>query len=308
MTSNVKVSIGVCVKNAESTLEAAMSSICVQDFPKESMELIVVDGCSKDKTLSIVKNSLYGMNMKTSVFSENKGLGAARQIVVDNASGKYILWVDGDMILSRDYVRKQVDFMERNPAVGIAKGRYGLLSGQNLVAFLQNVDYLGKAVSWWGSEYKENVTSKPLGASGSIYRVKSIRQAGGFDRRITGGYEDMDVERRTKAAGWLVYATDAVFFEQHRKSWKALWDQYFRWGYGAHCAHHINRDVFLPPFPRLYEMLPPAGFLAGLWRSIIAYKLICQKIVFLLPLQYAFKRIAWCFGFARSHIGGYGHQ
>jgi glycosyltransferase involved in cell wall biosynthesis len=300
--------VALCVKNNEVTIEDAICSVLAQNFPKEFMEIIVVDGCSRDKTVSIVKKLLFGANIRTRIFSENKGLGEARQIVVDNAIGDYIVWVDGDMILTKDYVRKQVDFMERTPAAGIAKGRYGLGRRQTLVAYLQNIDYFAKAFSWWGSEYKEKLTSKPLGTSGSIYRVQSIRQVGGFDRRIKGGYEDTDVEQRIRATGWLIYATDTVFFEQYRDSWRALWNQYFWWGYGAHCVHHVNKAVFLPPFPRLYEMLPPAGFLAGLWRSIIAYKWVYQKAVFLLPFQYAFKRIAWCFGFAKSHTDGYGHQ
>ncbi|MEM5867131.1 MAG: glycosyltransferase [Candidatus Aenigmatarchaeota archaeon] len=41
-------------------------------------------------------------------------------VVVKNASGKYIIWVDCDMILPKDHVQKQVEFMEQNPKVGIA--------------------------------------------------------------------------------------------------------------------------------------------------------------------------------------------
>lgn len=308
MKFKIKVSIGLCVKNAELTLEKAIDSILAQDFPKESMEIIFVDDGSEDGTLPIILNHLSKRDITAKVFhTEWKGLGSARNLVVNNASGDYIVWVDGDMILSKDYIRKQFDFMERNPKAGIAKGQSGLLRGQNLVAFLQNVDYLAREISWWGSGYKNKVTSKPLGTGGAIYRVQSIRQAGGFDERITRSYEDMDAERKIRATGWLSYTTDAIFFEQHRKSWRALWIQYFWWGYGAHFAYHINKDVFLPPFPRLYGMLPPAGFLAGLWRSVIAYKQICQKKVFLLPLQYTFKRIVWWFGFIKSHINGYGH-
>ena len=52
------------------------------------------------------------------------GLGVARQIVVDKACGKYIVWVDDDVTLPKDFVRKQVGYMEQNPHVGIAGARY----------------------------------------------------------------------------------------------------------------------------------------------------------------------------------------
>ena len=301
------VTIGLCVKNVESTIEAAIESVIAQNYPRESMEVVVVDGCSKDRTVPILKENLSGTGLKTLFFSENKGLGAARQLVVENASGDYILWVDGDMRLTREYLKKHVDFMESNPSAAIAKGRYGIQNERNLVAFLQNVDYVAKAISWWGTTYKEKTTTKPIGSSGSICRVVSFRQIGGFNSSFKGGYEDTDVERRIYDAGWLIYSTDVVFFEQHRKSWKSLWDDYFWWGYGAHQVNHANGDVFRPPFPRLYAMLPPAGFVAGLWRSIIAYKIFRKKKVFLMPIHYTYKRIAWCVGFMKSHIDGYGH-
>jgi len=41
---------------------------------------------------------------------------------------------------------------------------------------------------------------------------------------------------------------------------------------------------------------------------MFAYKLTRQSVVFLLPLQYAFKKIAWYFGFAKAHFDGYGHS
>jgi len=88
-----KVTIGICVKNAETTIREAVESILNQDFPHELMKLIIVDGNSTDKTLSTIMNCLKKTNMKTSIFYENEGLGKARQIVVENAKGDYIVWL-----------------------------------------------------------------------------------------------------------------------------------------------------------------------------------------------------------------------
>lgn len=101
-----KVTIGVCVRNCEDLIREAIGSIINQDFPHEFMELIVVDGYSQDETLRIIRDVLKKTDMKTRIFYEKEGLGRARQIVVDNASGEYIVWVDGDMVLSMDFVRK----------------------------------------------------------------------------------------------------------------------------------------------------------------------------------------------------------
>jgi len=43
------------------------------------------------------------------------------------------------MILPRDHVIKQVEFMNKNPKVGIAKARYGMINQESIVAVLENV-------------------------------------------------------------------------------------------------------------------------------------------------------------------------
>jgi len=102
----VDVTIGLCAKNAEATIAESIDSILKQDFPHRCMEIVVVDGLSKDRTLSIVKEMLKKTDIGFSIHSDNgKGLGAARNIVCRNAGGKYILWVDSDIILPEEHVR-----------------------------------------------------------------------------------------------------------------------------------------------------------------------------------------------------------
>ena len=286
------VTIGVCVRNCESTLKQAIQSVIDQDYPHEFMEVIFVDDGSEDRTLSVIQHYVERMDMLTEVYSDEwKGLGPARNVVVDNATGDYILWVDGDMILPEDHVRKQVEFMEKNRRVGIAKGRYGNLSGGGLVGFLENAAF--QAVD---SKFPGKVTSRVLGTGGSIYRAEAIRQVGGFDNEMTGVGEDADAEHRVKNGGWLLYrATPAVFYERRRETWKALWNENFWHGCGAYDLYQKSSDTV-----DLLKMSPLGGFVAGVWYSIIAYKSIFKKRVFLLPIEYTFKRTAWFFGFVSS--------
>jgi len=292
-----KVTIGVCVKNAEATIKDAIGSILVQDFPHELMEVIFVDDGSEDKTLSIIKSYVPKMDMQVNVFHHKwKGLGPSRNVVVNNASGDYIIWVDGDMILPRDHVRKQVEFMEQNPAVGVAKARYGIYPQENLVGALEDIGYVAVDFKYEG----EVADSRAMGTGGSIYRVKAIRQVGGFDNYISGVGEDADAEYKIRNAGWILYrAAPALFYERRRKTWKDLWREGFWHGYGGYYVFRKNRDIIA-----LYKMVPLAGFVAGVWYSIIAYKLLRRRWVFLLPIQYTFKRTAWFFGFIKGQIDG----
>jgi glycosyltransferase involved in cell wall biosynthesis len=290
MDSPVNVTVGLCVKNCEATVEKAVKSIINQDYPQQAMELAVVDGYSKDNTILIIKNCLANTNLKNNFYSDNHGLGKARQTVVENAAGHYIVWVDGDMVLSRDFIRTQVEFMEANPQVGIGKGKYGVNRKDKLVASLENMEFL------INFELEGETAFKSLGTSGCIYRLQAIREAGGFDPNFKGVGEDMDAEYRVREQGWKLHVTHAVFYEKRRETWRSLWDEYFWHGYGWQSLLTKNRDMI-----NITKLLPPVAVVIELTRIPKAYKLTYQKAAFLLPLHYVFKRIAWFLGFMKSH-------
>lgn len=286
-----RVTIGVCVRNCEDTIHEVIESIMAQDYPHEFMEVIFADDGSIDKTLTIIRNYASKIDIKTKIFQhEWKGLGFTRNLVVNKAEGKYIIWVDGDMILTKNFVTIQVEFMEKNPSVAIAKGRYGLHFQGNLASDLENLEFLTVNLK------DPEKDSTPLGTGGAIYRVEAIRQVGGFDERITGACEDIDVEYRIRKAGWSLSITPAIFYERHRRTWRELWREYFWQGKGG--FRLIRKNAFV----NLHMLWPPITLLTESSRAILAYKLTRRKIAFLLPLHYFYKRAAWIFGLLISVI------
>ena len=298
--SEVQVSIGLVVRNAQATVKEAIECIAEQDFPHELIELIVVDGCSTDKTLSIVKDCLNIIDIKSKIISENNGLGHARQIVVDNARGEYIVWIDGDMTFSKDFVSKQVELMEADPDLGIAKGRYELLHGPNLVSTLE---IYSRAAAKFVDYSQEKARSKSLGTSGCIYRVEAIRQAGGFDKTIEGYGEDWDAEYRTRAAGWSLCTCQVQYrdYERLGLTLKELWRRYCKRGYDSYQVFGKHEGVV-----KVYTMLPPFAFLAGLLAAFKLYMLTEEKFVFLLPLFFFLKMVFWWFGYIQGVLNSRG--
>jgi glycosyltransferase involved in cell wall biosynthesis len=292
MIKKPKVTLGVCVKNCEALIEKVIRSIINQDFKHELIEVIFVDDSSEDNTLSIILNMIPRIDMEVKVFRNNgEGIGSARNMVVKEASGDYIIWVDGDMMLSKDFVRKQVEFMDNNPKVGVAKGKYGILANMPTVAFLENIHFV-----------VDNFKFEP-GTGGSIYRAKAIRKIGGFDSNLRIAGEDQDAISKIRASGWLLSRSQAIFYEIPRKTWKDLWKKYLLWGYGLHDALYKNSSLL-----SLYKMTPIAGFLAGLIRSFTAYKIIRKKRVFLLPIHFVFKMSAWWYGYIKRHKQFYSYR
>jgi glycosyltransferase involved in cell wall biosynthesis len=294
------VTIGICVRNCEEFIEEAIQSIVEQDYPHSLMELIFVDGNSTDETLSIVKRLTANIGIRAKILSDSGGgLGVARNMVVFNAIGDFILWVDGDMVLSRDYVTKLVEFIEKNPKVGIAKGMQSLNCGDDIVGSLEGyARVLGHMVNYRSMKGK----LKSLGTSGCIYRIKPLREIGGFDCDMRGYGEDQDIEIRMRSRGWELdtVAVEYQDYERHGVKWKQLWRRYWLRGYYSHCLFSKH-----PGMLKHSRMSPPAAFFLGAVQSLKLYKLTLRKKVFILPLHYFFKMTGWYLGYVHSHLNSY---
>jgi cellulose synthase/poly-beta-1,6-N-acetylglucosamine synthase-like glycosyltransferase len=223
-------------------------------------------------------------------------------MVVDNSHGNFVVFVDGDMVLSKDFIQKQVDVMNKNPLIGVAEAKMKIRLNKGSVAELEGIsqspDYeLGIHRKW-------RRDPKKLGTGGSIFRLSVIREVGGFDTRIRGAAEDADITARIKLAGYLLYVSQAEFEHESRQTLKGLWNQCAGYGYGMHYFYHKHKDI-------TEEMLVhfwPISFAWNIVRSILFFKTTHRKIAFLLPFFSLFKATAWWFGFLEAHQEGYGHE
>jgi len=283
------------VRNCQDTIIMTIESVMAQDYPHKLMEVIFVDDGSEDNTLSIIKEYASKIDMKVKIFHhEWKGLGYSRNVVVQNASGKYIVWVDGDIVLSKDYVRKQVEYMEKHPNVGITQGKCWLFLFKNetLIPFLEQVSFLAYDIINYGK-----ASEKLPGTAGSTYRYEALIDVGGFDDSIKGAGEDMDVAYRIRKKGWQIHlATDGVFYAKRKETWSSLWRQYFWHGYGFYHVSQKNKGIFKPQF-----MLPLVSFLSGLKCACVSFKVTYKLRVFFLPIFFVFKTCAWWAGFMASY-------
>lgn len=113
------VSIIVPVYNAENTLHIAINSILSQTY--QNIELIIVNDCSKDNTLNklnkyrdeIIDNSII---IKIISHDINRGVAAARNTGLDNASGIYIYYVDADDWIEGNTIEMLVKEQQKNDA------------------------------------------------------------------------------------------------------------------------------------------------------------------------------------------------
>jgi glycosyltransferase involved in cell wall biosynthesis len=293
------VTIGICMHNCENTVGQAIKSICAQDFPHEKMQVIFVDDGSTDNTLKVVEAYLAKIDIPAKVFqTEWRGIASARNIIIENADGKYIIWVDADEVLTPNYIRKQVELMEKNPDVGITCGIVGLVP-QNMVLNLELLPGIIGHVFFNKLTIFRSKIKKTIGTGGATFRVSALRQVGGFNTRFKGAGEDVDVLIRICNSGWRIKLNDGLFYELHNgmSTFVDLFKKYYWYGYGCQQLYAYNKEAF-----SILRMSPILSFLVGLIYSFEAYKLYHKKWIFILPIHYEFKMIAWSLGFIHHQI------
>lgn len=107
-----KVSIVIPSYNSEQFIERSILSVVRQTY--KNWELIIVDDCSTDKTLSIVDNVLKKNQIIANVIKNKENLGAdkSRNIGIEISSGSYIAFLDSDDCWNKNKLTKQVEFMK----------------------------------------------------------------------------------------------------------------------------------------------------------------------------------------------------
>ena len=102
-----KISVIIPVFNAEKYIGKCLENVVGQDIGIENIELIIVDDCSTDNTLTIIKQyeRKYPDNILLIQCEENKGPGAGRNIGLSYASGDFIAFIDADDHVDNSYLK-----------------------------------------------------------------------------------------------------------------------------------------------------------------------------------------------------------
>jgi glycosyltransferase involved in cell wall biosynthesis len=293
------VTVGLCVRNCEKTIAETVESIMNLDYPRESFRLIVVDGCSSDNTVKVIRDKLKDADINAVILSdERRGLSYARQMAVDYCDAKYIVWADGDNVLPTNFLRSQVEYMEENSKIGFAGVKIVPL-GKSVVSRLQGYQWVIPASDWKKAGYLMGKT----GIQGTICKVEAIRSLGGFDLSIEGAGEDVDLFIRMRLAGWEIGSNNGTrIYHYMRDTWKSLWKESVWWGYGTSYLTSKHK----PFFPSLRRR---AGFaiVDCVKLTFKSYKLTKDLACIIMPIHYGIRRLGFLAGHwhARNNLYTY---
>ena len=118
------VSIIIPAYNEESNIAKTISSAARMNYPKDKLEILVVDDGSKDKTLEVAKtaarscHSKYGIKVK--VFTKkNGGKATAINFGIKHVKGEIIGTLDADSFPEKDALMKMIGYLENDKVASV---------------------------------------------------------------------------------------------------------------------------------------------------------------------------------------------
>lgn len=261
------VTVIMPVFNEEAYIERSLGAVLEQDYPRERMEVLVVDGRSADRTRDHVEQISLKENRVKLLDNPHRDQASAMNVGLDSANGSVIIRVDGHSAIPEHYISSCVRVMQDSGADNVG-GQMRAVGSTGLA----------RAIAL--------ATSSPFGTGGARFHsaarpgeVETV-YLGAFDRRVfdmAGRFdpaavpnEDYELNFRIRERGGRVYYSPEIWSSYFvRSSLPSLAHQYFRYGWRK--AFVIRRH---PASAQLRQLVAPlfvlslvAG-LAGAWLSL----------------------------------------
>ena len=141
-----KVTVVTPTWNSAKYIRETIASVQAQTY--QNWEMIIVDDCSTDNTVELVKDIVKrDSRIRLIEQNENQGAAIARNIAVQNGTGRYVAYLDSDDCWKPDKLEKQVKFMLSKDC-GFSCTSYEVIdfegkSLNKIVHMLDKVDYRG---------------------------------------------------------------------------------------------------------------------------------------------------------------------
>lgn len=270
------VSIVIPVLNEEKTVKRTIESALNLIYPKEKMEIILVDDGSTDGTYEIAK-SIKDERLKVFFRGKDGGKGKAHVVNfgIPKAKGELIVTMDADSFVEKDALRKMVNYFTNEkvmcvtPSMAVYKPK-GFLGRLQQAEYLVGI-FLRKAFSTM------NAIHVTPGAFSS-YRKSFFDKYGLFDcdGHLT---EDMEMALRIQSKGYsLKCSEDSVVYTNVPTDFKSLWKQRRRWYHGWIHLLLKYRKLFSKKYGHMGTIVLPVAVLSILISIILTIYILFSTL------------------------------
>jgi succinoglycan biosynthesis protein ExoA len=296
-------------------IRKCLDSLVAQDYEREAIEVVVIDGGSTDDTRDIVRGYTQRFAGIRLLRNPKQRQSAAYNIGIAETRGEFVLVIVAHATYERGYVRKCIDLLEQSGAQNVGGAQ-----------FAESTSYLGTAIAMAtcsrfgvGDATFRYVKTATVVESvfGGTWRRTTLEGIGGFNEDLPVS-EDYELNYRIREHGGKIISSPDIRIKYFcRDSIRAVAKQYFRYGYWKFCMivlhpRSIRWRNLVPPafvivllasaliahkYPREALVTPSVYLLANLIVSAVIAVKRDVKCVFLLPLVYLVLHVSWGSGF-----------
>ncbi|MCX8202292.1 MAG: glycosyltransferase family 2 protein [Candidatus Micrarchaeota archaeon] len=222
------VSFVIPAYNEENTILETIKSVLNSDYPKNKLEVIVVNDGSKDKTAEVVK-SIKDKRVRL-INKQNSGKADSLNRGIKEAKGEIIVTLDADSYIEKDSLRKMLAYFKEDVAAVTSAVKVRERENMTFLEKLQRLEYLftifnRRLFAMINGVY---VTPGPF----SAFRREIFDEVGGFDPNNI--MEDQEIALRIQAANYKIESCmDAVVYTDVPKDFSSFMRQRERWHRGG---------------------------------------------------------------------------
>jgi len=263
------------------------------DYPKDKLEIIVVDDGSTDNTSDIVKK--YGGRIGLIKHPKNLGRSVALNTGVKHAKGSILLFLNSDIIVSRSLLNNIVKEYTNSCIGGVGCLIITPRSDNWILEYMRILRY--------GEYVGPKIMSFAPCTMCVSYRKDVIEAVGGFDPELSEVGEDIDIWLKVKRKGYhVVFSEEAVCWHYHYKNFWAFIK--YVWIHGRDTPKWLrkNRDyatlrfrysLFCQSLPvySLFWLLALAVSIKLEWVIIQRICIVATLIFVLMTTHYVLKRL-----------------
>jgi cellulose synthase/poly-beta-1,6-N-acetylglucosamine synthase-like glycosyltransferase len=211
-----KVSIIVAAYNSQDTIEDCLKSILAQNYPKDYLEVIVMDGGSKDDTVKIAEK------FPIKVVSIRLNAPAAYNYAMKIATYPVLGFIDADAKVESEWLNKLTPHLAEHQVAGVS-GSIETWNTEN--PWARSIGYELKKRYQRIGKFTGRIATMNL-----LLRKAVIEEAGGWDEKLPSQY-DTDLGFRISAKGYrIAYEPTAVCYHFNRPTLRAFYRQQLQYG------------------------------------------------------------------------------
>lgn len=212
------VSIIIACRNEEKFISGCLDSIIANDYPKEKLEVLVVDGMSEDRTREILKKYQKRYSFIKLLDNPKKIIPSALNIGIKNSKGEIIIRMGSHAKYRKDYVLKCVECLKKYKADNVG-GVVKTIPAQNTIVAKAIAISLSHPFGAGGSYFRLGV-DKPKWVDtvfSGCYKKEIFKKIGIFNENLERS-QDMEFNLRLKRAGGKILLVPSIISYYYPKA------------------------------------------------------------------------------------------